>query len=193
MTLRLGNTLIAGASIPDTNTISYNSNGELQATGVIEKNAGNVKYDWVGTQAEYTVQNVATLHPEWVCYITDDETPSNFANTDLSNLTATGKSTVAEQSLPSDIYISLTLQASGADYTATANGWIQADGVAARNGGNITVQNKTSGLTINSSTGLSNGWGLNACCPVKSGDVYTVYYNDSTVSSLKFVYIEGEI
>jgi len=29
-------------------------------------------YDWVGTQAEYNTQQIETLHPEWICYITDD-------------------------------------------------------------------------------------------------------------------------
>lgn len=29
-------------------------------------------YDWIGTQQEYNDQNIASLHPEWVCYITDD-------------------------------------------------------------------------------------------------------------------------
>ena len=30
------------------------------------------KYDWIGTQAEYIAQDVATNHPDWVCFITDD-------------------------------------------------------------------------------------------------------------------------
>ena len=29
-------------------------------------------YDWVGTQTEYNTQQIETLHPEWICYITDD-------------------------------------------------------------------------------------------------------------------------
>lgn len=62
-----------GSVTTDGVTINTNTDDELQAIGVIEKNAGNVKYDWVGTSAEYTAQNVATLHPTWVCYITDDE------------------------------------------------------------------------------------------------------------------------
>ena len=67
--------LDSGGSVINTDgvTINTNADDELQAIGVIEKNAGNVKYDWVGTSAEYTAQNVATLHPDWVCYITDDE------------------------------------------------------------------------------------------------------------------------
>ena len=29
-------------------------------------------FDWIGTQQEYEDQQVETLHPDWVCYITDD-------------------------------------------------------------------------------------------------------------------------
>ena len=118
---------------------------------------------------------------------------SGKANTDADNFTATGKSTLSEYAMPSNSYVSLTIQASGADYTATDNGWVVADGTAQRNGGNISVSNKSAGLTINSSTGLNNTWGLNAAAPVKAGDTFTVYYNDATVSSLKFIYAQGEI
>lgn len=68
------NEVNAKPSMPslDEETITTNTDDELQAIGVIEKNAGNVKYDWVGTLAEYTAQDIETLHPEWVCFITDD-------------------------------------------------------------------------------------------------------------------------
>lgn len=56
----------------DNSTISLNASDELQAIGVIEKNKGLAKYDWVGTLEEYETQQVETLHPDWICYITDD-------------------------------------------------------------------------------------------------------------------------
>lgn len=34
--------------------------------------ATNPIYDWVGTLSEYETQAVATTHPDWICYITDD-------------------------------------------------------------------------------------------------------------------------
>lgn len=61
-------------------TISKNEDDELQAIGVIEKNKGNTKYDWVGTYQEWLDQDVAEEHPEWLCYITDDATDLLFAN-----------------------------------------------------------------------------------------------------------------
>lgn len=42
------------------------------------------KFDWIGTQAEYVAQDVATNHPDWVCYITDDISDQT-GTIDLSN------------------------------------------------------------------------------------------------------------
>ena len=61
----------------DSSTINTNSNSQLQAIGVIEKNAGAVKYDWVGTLAQWTAgRSGGTIPDTWICYITDDETTS---------------------------------------------------------------------------------------------------------------------
>lgn len=56
----------------DDKTINLNADNKAQAIGVIEKNNGNVKYDWIGTLAEYKEQNIETLHKDWVCLVTDD-------------------------------------------------------------------------------------------------------------------------
>ena len=73
-----GDNLVWDTVFQDTDdiTIDLNENNELQAIGVINKNtapaASNPVYDWVGTMAEYTAQDVANQHPDWVCFITDD-------------------------------------------------------------------------------------------------------------------------
>lgn len=45
--------------------------------GIVNQNkaAGAVPiiYDWVGTEAQYYEQDVAGNHPDWLCYITDDQ------------------------------------------------------------------------------------------------------------------------
>lgn len=69
--------LAAGGNVAiDGTTIVFNSNNELQAVATVNQNpatgATNPVYDWVGTLAEYQAQNIETLHPDWVCYITDD-------------------------------------------------------------------------------------------------------------------------
>jgi hypothetical protein len=49
---------------------------EIQPRSIENRNTAQTaivdKYDWVGTTAEYVEQDVATLHPDWVCFITDD-------------------------------------------------------------------------------------------------------------------------
>ena len=65
----------------DNETINLNSSDELQAIGTIEKNAGNVKYDWVGTYAEWqTGRANETIPDSWICYITDDYTSSTVTH-----------------------------------------------------------------------------------------------------------------
>lgn len=66
-----------GSSVDiDNLTITKNSSDEIQAVATVNANtavgATNPIYDWIGTLAEYTSQAVATNHPDWVCYITDD-------------------------------------------------------------------------------------------------------------------------
>ena len=77
-----GNTTVAldagggGIGNIDNLTITENASQEIQAVATINANtaagATNPIYDWVGTLAEYEAQAVATNHPDWVCYITDD-------------------------------------------------------------------------------------------------------------------------
>jgi len=56
----------------DNTSISYNDDNNLQVNGVVERNKGIVNYDWVGTLSEYQEQDIENQHPEWICYITDD-------------------------------------------------------------------------------------------------------------------------
>ena len=69
--------LIAGITPVDSTSITYNTNGVLQSSGNINKNTATgtdaVKYDWVGTLSQYTTQDIEHTHPEYTCYITDDQ------------------------------------------------------------------------------------------------------------------------
>lgn len=46
---------------------------DVVAQGVVEQNNKVVKIDWVGTIEEYEEQKVKETHPDWVCYIVNDE------------------------------------------------------------------------------------------------------------------------
>ena len=54
-------------------TINKNTSDELQAIGVIDKNSGTAKYDWIGTYAQWEAgRSNNTIPDSWICYITDD-------------------------------------------------------------------------------------------------------------------------
>lgn len=53
-------------------TIVKDSTGKISAIAVKDQNSGNPLYDWVGTLAQYTAQNIETEHPDWLCFIVDD-------------------------------------------------------------------------------------------------------------------------
>ena len=67
--------IIAGGNIDDV-TIKPNANNKWEVQAIRNQNtdvaATQPIYDWVGTKTEYTAQDVANQHPEWVCFITDD-------------------------------------------------------------------------------------------------------------------------
>lgn len=66
----------------DGTTITLNSSNKIQAAGVINKNDGTAKYDWIGTKLEYDA--LEEIHNDWIYYITDDEYASG--NMSLSNV-----------------------------------------------------------------------------------------------------------
>lgn len=88
MTIRRAGTIIAGAgggggANPDDVTIDLNSSQKLQALGTINKNTSSSTgqvFNWVGTLQEYNTQQIETLHPNWVCYVTDDSAADLLCN-----------------------------------------------------------------------------------------------------------------
>ena len=192
MSIRKGSVYIAGNNISiDGDTISYNSNNSLQAIGTINKNStavDTIKYDWVGTTTEYTTQNIASLHPEWVCYITDDD-----ASELLNTAWASGLG------MPDFMHTeAVTILASGSEYIAPANGWFYAKGQT--NSGNTPAVVYLHGPLIDGRQTTLGSWAPNgatgriACCiyPVTTGtSVEFVYGNSTTNLMLAFIYAEG--
>lgn len=114
----------------DNSTITKNVSDELQAVATINANtaagATNPIYDWVGTLAEYNAQNIESLHPDWMCYITDDVSGglSVYTKTQVDNLlnakVAKGHEVIAFQA-----------PTSGNNYTwyrKYADGWVEMGG-----------------------------------------------------------------
>lgn len=137
-------------------------------------------YFYVGN----TVQGQTTID---VGQITEDL--NGKADIDLGNVSATGKSTSAGWAMPSTVSTSLTLGASGTEYTAPANGYV--------------VLAVTSGLSyfylVNKTTGLASGvtqGGTGFTCrlfiPVQKDDKFEVDYQlTPDAYSFTFIYAEG--
>lgn len=90
---------------------------------------------------------------------------------------------------PSSDYEDLTIGASGAAYTAPANGWFTI-GIVGRAGS--TYAELVDSLSGNGScTSYSGGWGR-ACLPIRKGIPVQVYYWGSDFKVFRFIYAEGE-
>lgn len=54
---------------------------DVYSKGMLNQNgADEYVYNWIGTLQEYNTQNIATLHPDWVCLITDDNPAGESVN-----------------------------------------------------------------------------------------------------------------
>lgn len=202
--------LIAGITPVDSTSITYNTNGALQSSGNINNNtatgADAVKYDWVGTLSQYTIQDIEHTHPEWICYITDDQGTGvgavyNTAQADarfFKKNDDTDSITISGLSMPSDRYETVTLLASGNTYTATANGLFAFKMKCSSTGATKTVTlSSVSGTYTEYIVITNNMQGKNQYMNhwVKAGDTITISWDSgalaTTGSELTFIYAEG--
>ena len=121
------------------------------------------------------------------------------AETDLTNVTDSGKILMSGMNLPSETFISLPLGPSGQTYTAPANGWVQF--TQAFTGGTSSVyvaavNSNSDGLCMNSVYSGSGNSTLNAYLPVSKGQQFKVEYvgtlnTSSEYNRFLFVYAKG--
>jgi len=131
----------SGGGTPDYVTINKNSSNALQAVGVIEKNASLVKYDWIGTLAQWTAgRNNGTIPDSWICYVTDDSVDIVIRWADITSTPTTLAGygiTDAQQALIAgdNIYINgTTISAKDTTYTAGDNITIEDNVISAAPG-----------------------------------------------------------
>lgn len=121
MSIKIGQTTVTQSNIS-------NGNRNQNPANVIVSTI----FDWIGTLAEYTTQNVEVLHPDWVCYITDDvaggesvytkaQCDAKYATKSLSNIPA-NYDYVVESQLP-------TADNNYTWYRKYKSGWIEQGGV----------------------------------------------------------------
>jgi hypothetical protein len=112
------------------------------------------------------------------------------ADVDLSNVNSSGTSTASGWAMPSSTYDELTLGASGATYTAPANGYmnfihegLNGQWIMAANDSFLEVDNDING----------DGF-ARIFIPCKKGDIITITYTaNGNYSRLWFYYADGEV
>lgn len=106
---------------------------------------------------------------------------------------------IAEQAMPSDKYIDLTLGASGTTYTAPANGWVSISSATSSSNCYVTLlsQNENDDTLLYSvSTGHSaSTHSVGTYIPIIKGQTFAIYYDLSGASStiFRFIYAQGEV
>lgn len=110
------------------------------------------------------------------------------ADTDFSNVTNTAKIAMAHNAMPSDLYVNLTIGASGSTYTMPADGYL-----------NLIVTSSTStpyevsiGYSDKQISNAATGYPIRILAPVKKSEVVTINYTSTLAfQSLRFFYAEG--
>lgn len=112
------------------------------------------------------------------------------ADVDLTNATDQAKSLIGGMAMPSDKYINLTLGASGATYTAPANGWYNIARAVKAQGQYVDLVNNTTGFWV--SMQRDNGV-IRINTPVRKGDILKINYTAAGGSSdfFRFFYAQG--
>lgn len=121
------------------------------------------------------------------------------ANINLANVNNSGTSRGASWAMPSTTNVELTLGASGATYTAPANGWFTLRLTSKGGTGEawVIVSSSASALSVRDSnyhTNTTTELGLYCSIPVKAGNVISISYATMpTVVArvLRFIYAEG--
>ena len=112
-----------------------------------------------------------------------------FSTNLVSNMSDTANVYMSGMGMPSDTYDTLTLGASGASYTAPANGWFY---IRKKAGGSNLYLNIGSNDNFISLTSTSSNQDLTALYPCKKGDSIDVTYNATgTTTAFKFIYAQG--
>ena len=102
--------------------------------------------------------------------------------------------------MPSDKSVTLTLGATGTEYTAPANGWfvVQIKSTGSTKGCYVYMRNSTTGLVTrdyNYHPSTSTDMTVVTCCSAKKGEKVLINYDVAktiSFSSLEFIYAKGE-
>ena len=113
------------------------------------------------------------------------------ADTDLTNITNQGSIVAAKASMPSGNYDTLTLGASGTEYTAPSDGWVYWRKQYSAAGQYIVIMKKNSDEQEYEAAvtwSATSGGSIYAFQPMKKGDWFKLNYTATGTSGLQFLY-----
>ena len=180
----------------DTSSATGSLKYYLTGIGIYRANTDNLFYDEINNiNKNSTGIKQSSVIIEENGYRTNGTTTLFTPKTTFHALDYNDKSTISGWSMPSNKYIDLTLGASGATYTAPANGWVILSG-AITNRQHITLSRKSIKLWLDITdrkVGIVSDAATNvACIPVKKGDSFSALYTATSTLILRFIYAEGE-
>lgn len=108
------------------------------------------------------------------------------ANINADNFSVAGKEVLAGLGMPSTRHTELTLGASGASYTAPANGWVYVGGACTGYIALFSPTNTINSLLAPGSTGYARTF-----LPVRKGDTFNIEYSNFTADTIRFIPSEG--
>lgn len=122
------------------------------------------------------------------CYV------DGVANSNASNFSQAGRSYLSGLGMPSGRYIDLTLGASGATYTAPANGYVTLEMIGTQQTQNAYINSPSNfhGTYYGGYTPNAGRYGHSINYPVSRGEVFTVVYSYTETVLFRFFYAEGE-
>ena len=190
-----GSTYVGGAFYTQTTTGCYTAAGSVGVNRLrFDASLSNTIY---GNSSTVQPQSVKVLYYIVIATITKTNIQVDIdhiatdlnskADVDLTNCTDVANIKMAHNAMPSDTYIDLTLGASGASYTAPADGWV---GAFFQNSYTCNLHNLTC-TGINSVDFLPSAeTDRYATIQVSKGNVFSLYYT-GTLQYFRFIYAKG--
>jgi len=167
--------------------------------------AGALIPNWVGTLSDYNTQQIETLHPDWVCFITDDDTSTLvdcytksasenlFAHRTGDNFTSAGTQLISSIPMPDwTHYDILTVLASPMTCIAPADGWFFGNGRISSGQGNLNLRySDQTDYTARSISWVTAGV-TSVMFPAKKNDeIIFGYSSGATDVTVTFIYAKG--
>lgn len=172
--IRIGDNYIAVSKFVYDEETNYNYNQTVSSSYIrYQNNAGTVSY---------LSGRITSLKPFTV---------DSVANSNASNFSQAGRSYLSGLGMPSNKYIDLTLGATGATYTAPANGWFYLNGISTSDGAYGYLSNPATEMKYTIQA-YSVNVTIAGYLPCKKGDVIICDYGAFTKQRFRFIYAEGE-